>query len=651
MKWYTGLHEKNTSGRVGSYRPWVDTDIVLLNTCLWYNDGFYKTGSGMVPLMSPELPSRYSKSVLNRSWTGKRVEYRWGRQKISLELRTTLPGPLFTANGRKIRLRWAFGNAPDFVTNLESGWRKYIGSLGDCDNGRILFCESKVMNSMLIASAPVKNVRAITHEHWEITFSKSNPRLMWVPLIDNADAKLNSRKRRLWLELIKAPPVSCRESYAVSGNTLHLRQTFPGSGLGPLPQLAALLGSRGGLQKIPGGEELISTLIGPYKLVKKNWWQARINLGWRNATLKPRRTVKGRLSPVPGELAFAGDPSWDPGTPMDQLLSLRVWAPLAGIAPEKVWEELVPRLNPPTPREFKKSLVCITDPNSKRKWTKEAKLFDNAGDVSYDADWYNGLSLAGMFAAIKCNDPEISKPAQRLVKKCKTERRLMVNYYELFHDWSLGAAWTDPRGEVWNLDCSHNGLQGMLAEARMRETEGDKTGAHRMLYLAGKSATAFMAAHPLADYCRKIRYVLKDSGNPHHLGIQHLKELKGVGIINPPDKAPYALAGNFPAFCALIKKHGPVRRFRQVSKIWEKKHKWRYRNWLKFYMGSEVDMVFVTGRQEDRGQAVVFYHLAPEIGLRLWILNQNPDSVERLFKTPLNLAEQLWCRCGAKLII
>ena len=53
--------------------------------------------------------------------------------------------------------------------------------------------------------------------------------------------------------------------------------------------------------------------------------------------------------------------------------------------------------------------------------------------------------------------------------------------------------------------------------------------------------------------------------------------------------------------------------------------------------------------QEARTQAAVMYHLAPDVGLRLWVLGQDGREVEALFKTPLNLAEQLWCRSGAML--
>ena len=43
------------------------------------------------------------------------------------------------------------------------------------------------------------------------------------------------------------------------------------------------------------------------------------------------------------------------------------------------------------------------------------------------------------------------------------------------------------------------------------------------------------------------------------------------------------------------------------------------------------------------------YHLAPNVCFRLWTLGEDPDSIEALFETPLNLAEQLLCRAGFRL--
>ncbi len=51
-----------------------------------------------------------------------------------------------------------------------------------------------------------------------------------------------------------------------------------------------------------------------------------------------------------------------------------------------------------------------------------------------------------------------------------------------------------------------------------------------------------------------------------------------------------------------------------------------------------------------RLQAAVFYHLAPEVAFRRFVLGESPESIEGRFKTPLGLAEQLLLRAGFELV-
>ncbi|MFQ6049034.1 MAG: hypothetical protein ACE5K7_06690 [Phycisphaerae bacterium] len=363
----------------------------------------------------------------------------------------------------------------------------------------------------------------------------------------------------------------------------------------------------------------------------------------------PTRCVAGALardlSPIPDELAYAGDVSWQPGTPLDQCLALRVWAPLAAVAPPALWARLRPQLAPPSPEQLRESLKVLVEPFTAQAWAKDANLFSERGEVSYDSDFYNGLTLSGMYRGLVCADRQIAEPCWHLATNARDLRRLLFNYMWLFHDWALCCAWSDPRGETWNLDCSHNGLEGVLAEARIRQLEGDHDAAGQALYLAARMSVAFLAAYPLADWCRQIGFVFHDAGEPH-LGISDLREWRGVAIDSPATPRPYALAGNFPEFCSLLHRHGPVDRLRRVARLWQQHYPQRYTDWEYFYTGGKRTAQ-QSLRQEERLQAAVMYHLAPEIALRLWVLGEDPDQVERLYKTPLNLAEQLWCRSAA----
>lgn len=86
-----------------------------------------------------------------------------------------------------------------------------------------------------------------------------------------------------------------------------------------------------------------------------------------------------------------------------------------------------------------------------------------------------------------------------------------------------------------------------------------------------------------------------------------------------------------------------------MAMTWEIWHPERYADWDLFNTGGVHDAL-QSWRQGARTQNAVMYHLAPEVCTRLWVLDEDPDKVEGMYKTPLNLAEQLWCRCGARLV-
>jgi len=652
-----GIDDEQAVGRAGQYRPGIGSEVLLLGTTIARGHEFFTPGDATHPLLSPALPLDYQREHLGSSWTGRSLRFRWGRSKLSLHLRSTLPGPCFADFGRRLDLRFAFGNAPGEVQDLESGRR--FGNFEQDGLGRILLLRGGRMPALLVCSQAVERWRVTSHEHLSLHFRKPAT-VIWLPLLDERDAPRSAGKQRDWLQLIAAPPLSCSERYAVNGDRLHVRQRFASAldGTGarcrraPLPPLTALLGSEGGLQKkLPRGRRLCDSLLGPYRVVDgaRSAWS--IDLRWRHARLHGGKRVAARgLAPIPDELAYAGDVSWEPGTPMDQMLALRVWAPLAEIAPESLWRRLKPKLALPSPAAFRRSLVTLTEPISGERWSKDAALFAERGDVSYDSDWYNGFTLSGLERAVHCSDPAISEPARTLSDAVRPERDQMIRYFQVFHDWALGSAWTDPRGETWNLDCVHNGMEGLLAEARLREAEGDRSGAEHCLYLAGKTAAATMAAYPLADHSRQTGWVLSDSGGDPTISVMNLREWRGAQIDTPAARAPYGLAGNFPQWNALLARHGRVADLRRCAQLWQREHPERYRNWIVFYLGKRPKRK-PSADQESRVQGAVMYHLAPDVALRLWTLRQSGASVEGLFSTPINLAEQLWCRSGAQLVV
>jgi hypothetical protein len=96
-----------------------------------------------------------------------------------------------------------------------------------------------------------------------------------------------------------------------------------------------------------------------------------------------------------------------------------------------------------------------------------------------------------------------------------------------------------------------------------------------------------------------------------------------------------------------------MERYREIAATWRQRHPHRYADWVKFYCGVSDPTLDLSAMhsQEARVQAAVMYHLAPDVCFRLWTLGEDPDAVETLFQTPLNLAEQILCRSGMTLIL
>lgn len=645
-----GVNETSSVGRCGAYRPAADhANGVQLATCVARDLDFHAVDGGRIRwLGGPVLPDSHRRSSLGRSWTGRVYRYEWDGGGFDAYLKTTLPGPMFALKGRVLRWRWAVDNGVPSGRSLPDG-REFTCAWTVENLGQMVFLANWAMPSLLVASAPIVRMKWISHEHMTLEFAEPGARVMVVPLLDKADVPADIAP---WLELIAAPPVSCREEFEVRGDVVVIRQTFEGARVAPVPAVSVF----SPLQQQPVTRTLVKGFMGEYRIAPGTSWETEIPMAWAKTQLRATRKVHAAgLNAIPSELAYAGDVSWEPGSAMDQLLALRVWAPLADICPPEVWAQLRPQLAPPTAEALRASLEVFTEPVSGRQWAKEAKLFDGSGDVAYDSDWYNGFELSAMWRAAGCADPAISGPARELARAAKPERALLTNYFCIFHDWELGAAWGDARGVGWNTDCSHNGLEGLLAEAAMRTEEGDADGAGFAWYLAAKTASALMAAEWLVDYQCAVGFARSEAGltisaeggdgkdTALTFGLESVYAARGGKPQTAASKNPYALAGNFPEFCALQKQFGRGERYRQIVALWERQYPERYADWHAFYAAGNPFA------QEAREQAAVMYHLAPEVALRLWTLDESPDAVERRYRTPLNLVEQLWCRAGARL--
>jgi len=659
----TGLCESTSVGRWGSFG---DAGKVRcgLNTCAVYGWHVFTLGPDSQPIGAPSTGPDLRVTTVRTGWTGKTMLLTCGDAAQRVDLRTSLPGPMFTPAGRKWAFDWTIKGSPLEVVSLPDG--RSIKAWGVIDRPpQLMLAKGRSSPVLVITSSPAERLAITTHENWRFDFDRAKVRIMFVPLLEECDSPRTVRDARLWLELIDSPPITCREYFNIDRNMLAIRSDFADSEgnptkLAPLSPSAALCGSARGLQCLPEHIPLLTTPLGPYGVTRGPSCTRTIQLDWARAVVRPTRSVTGELSQVPKELTYPGDVSWDESTPMDALLCCRQWAPLAEICPSDMWQEVRARFEVPSAEDFRASLASFVEPANGRSWQKDASLFEHCGQISYDTDWYNGLTLSGLQRAAVCADETLSGPARRLSSQVRSQRANMLAYMEIYCDWALGAAWTDPRGGVWDLDCSHNGLEGVLAEARLREMEGDKSGSDYAMYLAGRMAVSFIAAMDMGQLCYRLgTYVRRSENEPGAeediYYIRTFRETTGAVCVTPLSRCPVIPAPEFPEYCALVREYGPLPRMRDLSERYIEENPGRYEDWLGFYLGSELaeavranDQTLGFG-QERRTQAAVFYHVAHDTSLRLWVLGQSGDEVEGLHKIPMPLSSQLYCRANAKL--
>jgi hypothetical protein len=654
----------------GAYRDGAADEALALATCAWRGFEFSTLGLPARPLFAPELPAEHSVRHVRRTWTGRTVEYRWRGGGLDIEARTSLPGPLLRARGRTLRLRWCSGAEPGTADDLVDGTRFDSHGLADARGHRLWLANSTVMPVVIAASAPVRRIRVISHMHWEVEFAKPGGALLIAPLLRESDIPRTRERQALWLELATRPPLIAQERFRERDGGVEIECRFPGSRLAPVPAAAALLDGSSGLLAGAQGVDLLATWCGPFRVAKGSISRLRVATGWMDARWEAGRIASDADAGIPEELAYAGDANWEPGTAMDQLLSLRTWAPMLAATAPALRERLTAQLAPPSATELRAGVETIVEPASGRPWARLRQMWDHVGDACYDIDWYNGLALSGLERATACAVPAIASAASKTARACRTERAALAEYFAVFHDWTWCSAWTDPRGWLWNADCAHNGLEGLLAESRLRASEGDAAGSARMRYLAARSAISLAAALVLPHWALTLREqqvrpeacALRLGGmetwsggssvvavTPEEtIGTQAFVSWRELTIATVTTRNPYPLAGNFPEWNALLAAHGPGGFATRLRDAWERQPE-RCRDWIGFYIGDDWQERRARGNQEARVQASVFYHLAPEIAFRRFVLGETPEVIAGRFATPLNLAEQLLLRGAFRL--
>jgi len=668
-RWRRGCDGATSISGNGAYRDAAE-EVLALATCAWRGHEFTTIAAAPRALFAPTLPASYAVRHLRRTWTGRAIEYRWRGGGITVEARTSLPGPLLRARGTSLALRWPSGAEPGRVEDLDGTLAFDAHGLAERRDDCCWIARSPLAPVLIVASRPIRRVVVTSHLHWTVDFVGDGGALLIAPLLGDEDIPRDAERRALWRSLARRPPLQAEERFRADGDTLTIAARFPGSRLAPVPPMLALLGDDGGLLTPPAGAiRLMRTWCGPFDVVRGSTWTARVATGWMAARWTAQRDADTEAD-LPDELAYAGDATWEPGTAMDQLLALRTWAPLVAHAPPSARAALIARLTPPTAAQLRAGVEHLREPVSRRRWARLRQMWDHVGDACYDVDWYNGLALSGLARAAACAVPAIAVPAAATARACRRERAALAAYFTVFNDWALGSAWTDPRGWLWNADCVHNGLEGLLGEARLREDEGNTAGAADLRYVAVRTAVSLRAALELPRWLDALRRGLPmaqafapalstmttwsrhapagDDALGRAVAVQALTSWRDVTLTTPATRNCYLAAGAFPEWNALLAAHVDRARLRALATAWEDDAE-RYRDWIAAYIGEDWRARHAAGDQEARVAAATFYLAAPEVALRRFVLGETPAAIERRFATPLGLAERILLRAGFSL--
>ena len=664
-----GCDKHNAAGCAGRYRTWANDDLLGLPTCLWRQHAFFNLGDKADQLFDIELPDSFNVTCLSRDWCGRAYRYSFDDEYVDAQLRTSLPGPMFSSSSTVLRLRSYTGCDWRDFHDLETG--QIIDSHGSeqIEGGRLFYVTSDKTPVLIVCSEPMQALGNITHRHYQFHFANNNVNVLVVPLLTEQDVPRSKEQQALWLQLIAAPPTEISESYEFDGDVLRITAESNSDCIALSPMLS-MLGERDGLvQNLTAAQPILHTWNGPYAIINASSYSYDIDAKWMFAKTAAGNGADGDFSEVPEELAYAGDATWEPGTVMDQFLSLRSWAPYLHNAPQAVQDELLPLLKLPTEQEFIDAVEIITDDTARGSWGRWRSMWAHNGDACYDIDWYNGLGLSGLARAVHSPIAEISEPAKKLSAACKEQRAGLFDYFVVFMDWNHHTPMTDPQGWMWNADCLHNGLEGIIAEAQLRAEEGDAEGAAFAYYIAARTGVGLRAAMEFPRYHQELdqhkfnnasdfksnRMVtwsktegVHDRPDSPAIGVQGVGGFQGKFTwCTGATRNPYVLSGHNPYWSAILKAHWSGKD--ALLADWDANEPERQRDWIAYYIGTDWEERRKRGDQEARIQAAVFYSLAPEICFRYWCMGADAAALESSFASPLHLNEQIMLRAGCQL--
>lgn len=395
-----GLNGNIAVGRCGAFNQGSHKEIsnttVGLNTCVANGLGIYTFGKSTNLIGAPTTGWNFSLKIIDQSWTGMSLNCQLSTgEKIRIDYRTTLPGVLYSIDGNMFAWDWAVSSSPGNITHLPS--MQTIQNKTDIQNCDHVFCANTSAGPILFScSQPVEKLESISWEHWRLHFAKPGAKIMITPLLRKEDIPTTPSSINTWVDLTQKPPLYSSEKFIKTDKGINIISNFYGisgaeTNQAPLPPSCIIAKNQNGLQQLPTNQVLLQTVFGPFAIAENNkgTYSRTINTDWINTRTTATIMINKTNEALPFELAYAGDSSWDEKSPMDSLLSWRVWGQVFSLLSNEQQKELKSRVAIPTKTEFENSLMERFEPVSAQKWLMDKSIFaakNEDSKASFDVD-------------------------------------------------------------------------------------------------------------------------------------------------------------------------------------------------------------------------------------------------------------------------
>jgi len=209
-------------------------------------------------------------------------------------------------------------------------------------------------------------------------------------------------------------------------------------------------------------------------------------------------------------LTFGGDNTYDPDNIQDILHNLRVlgWACWSLPAPERRagFDGLARDLHSFVLESYQQE----TEPNRKGRYLVEKHIWTGS-NTTVDFEWYNGMQLAGLWAAAYFG--EHPRYLQMIRQRWDLVRGVF-DYFSVWNDWATMATWTSMTKLFLWMDGLHFALQGFQGLARLARMAGDDELRRLAEYHTAKSLVTRYACLFSHDYAQTLRLLPERAAGP-----------------------------------------------------------------------------------------------------------------------------------------